>query len=121
MTDLDPIGLFFGGMEKLGPGSDTDTVQVLRSLPRDRFDVVVDAGCGAGRQTLALAKALGCRIDAVDSHQPFLEALGRRAAQAGVAKFLATFKEFPPAQHPGSFTVEDAHAALENAASGASR
>jgi arylsulfatase A-like enzyme len=42
------------------------------------------------------------------------------AAQAGVATFLATFKEFPPAQHPGSFTVEDAHAALENAASGAS-
>lgn len=41
------------------------------------------------------------------------------AAQSGVAKFLATFKEFPPAQHPGSFTVEDAHAALENAASGA--
>jgi arylsulfatase len=41
------------------------------------------------------------------------------AAQSGVAKFLSTFKEFPPAQHPGSFTVEDAHAALENAASGA--
>jgi arylsulfatase A-like enzyme len=41
------------------------------------------------------------------------------AAQAGVAKFLETFKEFPPAQHPGSFTVEDAHSALENAASGA--
>jgi arylsulfatase len=41
------------------------------------------------------------------------------AAQNGVARFLATFKEFPPAQRPGSFTVEDAHAALENAASGA--
>jgi arylsulfatase len=41
------------------------------------------------------------------------------AAQAGVARFLSTFKEFPPAQHPGSFTVEDAHAALENAAGGA--
>ncbi len=41
------------------------------------------------------------------------------AAQAGVAKFLETFKEFPPAQHPGSFTVEDAHSALENASGGA--
>ncbi|TXL79643.1 class I SAM-dependent methyltransferase [Vineibacter terrae] len=88
MTDLDPIGLFFGGMEKLGPGRDADTVQVLRSLPRERFDVVVDAGCGAGRQTLALAKALGCRIDAVDSHQPFLDSLGRRAAQAGAASLI---------------------------------
>ena len=36
-----------------------------------------------------------------------------------VATFLETFKAFPPAQHPGSFTVEDAHSALENAASGA--
>ena len=41
------------------------------------------------------------------------------AAQTGVAQFLSTFKEFPPAQHPGSFTVEDALAALESAASGA--
>lgn len=41
------------------------------------------------------------------------------AAQAGVAKFLDTFKEFPPAQYPGSFTVEDARSALENAAGGA--
>jgi arylsulfatase len=40
-------------------------------------------------------------------------------AQTGVAQFLSTFKEFPPAQHPGSFTVEDAHSALGNAASGA--
>jgi arylsulfatase len=29
-------------------------------------------------------------------------------------------KEFPPAQHPGSFTVEDAGAAIENAAGGGS-
>ena len=41
------------------------------------------------------------------------------AAQAGVAKFLETFKEFPPAQHPGGFTVEDAHEAVTAAASGA--
>jgi arylsulfatase len=30
------------------------------------------------------------------------------SAQAIVAKFMATFKEFPPAQKPGSFTIEDA-------------
>jgi arylsulfatase len=31
------------------------------------------------------------------------------SAQTIVAKFMATFKEFPPAQRPGSFTIEDAH------------
>ena len=29
-------------------------------------------------------------------------------AQAGVARFLATFEEFPPAQRPASFTIDQA-------------
>jgi len=38
-------------------------------------------------------------------HNPFV----LMSAQTIVAKFMATFKEFPPAQRPGSFTIEDAH------------
>jgi hypothetical protein len=30
------------------------------------------------------------------------------AGQAAAAKFAETFKEFPPAQRPGSFTIDDA-------------
>jgi arylsulfatase len=30
------------------------------------------------------------------------------AAQTMVAKFMETFKEFPRAQKPGSFTIDDA-------------
>jgi arylsulfatase len=41
-------------------------------------------------------------------------------AQAAAAKFAATFKEFPPAQHAASFTVDDALKAMQTAASGAS-
>lgn len=88
MTDSDPIALLFGGMAKLGPGSDADTALVLRSLPQERFDLVVDAGCGAGRQSLVLARALDVPIHAVDSHQPFLDELRRRAEQAGVAPLI---------------------------------
>jgi arylsulfatase len=33
-------------------------------------------------------------------------------AQVAVAKFMETFKEFPRAQKPGSFTIEDAHAKM---------
>lgn len=88
-TTNDPIQLLFGGMEKLGPGRDEDTVHVLRGLPRARYDLVVDAGCGAGRHTIALAKELRTTIHAIDNHQPFLDELGRRAEQAGVGRFIA--------------------------------
>ena len=79
-----PIDLLFGGMEKLGPGDNAHTLNVLRLLPSRQFSVVVDAGCGAGRQTLALAKELKTLIHAVDSYEPFLNDLLRRAAEAGV-------------------------------------
>jgi hypothetical protein len=36
------------------------------------------------------------------------------AAQTAVAKFVETFKEFPPVQKPGSFTVDDAMAKMSD-------
>jgi trans-aconitate methyltransferase len=88
----DPIDLLFGGMGKLGPGDDEHTRHVLRLLPRRRFDVVVDAGCGAGRQTLVLARELGSTVHAVDTHEPFLEELRRRAREAGVEHLVETHR-----------------------------
>jgi trans-aconitate methyltransferase len=88
MTVSDPIGLLFGGMEKLGPGSDADTLHVLRLLPKQKFGVVVDAGCGTGRQTITLAKELGTLVHAVDSYEPFLHDLVRRAKEANVEQLV---------------------------------
>jgi len=86
-------------MDKLGPGTDRDTLYVLHSLPKHRFDVVVDAGCGAGRQTMALAKELGVTIHAIDSYRPFLNRLKRRAKEKGIAHLVCThctdMKEIP--------------------------
>jgi arylsulfatase len=39
-------------------------------------------------------------------------------AQALVAKFLASFKDYPPRQKPGSFSVGDALATLQTASQG---
>jgi arylsulfatase len=39
---------------------------------------------------------------------------------AATQKFMATFKEFPPAQHPDSFTVEKAEQAMVEATGRAS-
>jgi hypothetical protein len=55
MNETNPIDLLFKGMEKLGPGSNFDTLKVLNMLPREDYGVIVDAGCGTGRQTLVLA------------------------------------------------------------------
>ena len=42
------------------------------------------------------------------------------AAQAGAAMFAETFKDFPPIQRPGSFTIDDAVAKMADAGAGAS-
>jgi len=103
MNQPDPVDLLFGGLEKLGPGDDKETLRALDRLPRKSFDLVVDVGCGNGRQTLALARALGGRIHAVDSRQPFLEELSRRAEAAGVAPSIEThcmdMKDVPSVFH----------------------
>jgi arylsulfatase len=40
-------------------------------------------------------------------------------AQAAAAKFASTFKAFPPAQRPASFTIDDALAKMNEVAAGA--
>ncbi len=90
MSTLDPIDRLFGGMEKLGPGDNEHTLAVLDLLPKRRFGIVVDAGCGTGRQTLALARALRTTIHAVDTHEPFLRELQGRASAAGLAHLVQT-------------------------------
>ena len=90
MQTPNPIDLLFGEMDKLGPGDDADTLYLLRSLPDHRFDVVVDAGCGAGRQTFVLADELKTLIHAVDSYQPFLDRLSQRANEKGFTQLVRT-------------------------------
>ena len=90
MNEANPIDLLFGGMEKLGPGSDFDTLKVLNMLPKEDYGVIVDAGCGAGRQTLALAKRLQTLVHAVDSYEPFLSSLEMRAKEAGIEHLVQT-------------------------------
>ena len=51
---------------------------------------MVDAGCGAGRQTFVLANELKTLIHAVDSCQPFLDRLGQRAKESGFAQLVRT-------------------------------
>ncbi len=90
MSSTDPVDLLFADMAKLGPGDDAQTLLVLNRLPARRLDLIVDAGCGTGRQTLALAQALRRRMHAIDCHAPFLKDLARRADEAGLGPLIET-------------------------------
>jgi len=86
-----PVDLLFADLDKLSPGDDSLTLYVLRSLPRHWFDIVVDAGCGAGRQTMVLANELKKTIQAVDSYQPFLNRLKQSAIEKEIAHLVHTY------------------------------
>jgi len=90
INTYNPIDLLFGEMEKLGPGGNVHTLHVLRLLPKQQFHVIVDAGCGTGRQTMVLAKELGTLVHAVDSYEPFLNDLMRRAKEARIEHVVQT-------------------------------
>lgn len=77
-------------MEKLGPGSDADTLQALAMIPLGSFPLVVDAGSGIGRQTLALVGRLQTVVHAVDTAAKHLDSLNRYAEQFGLAHLVHT-------------------------------
>jgi ubiquinone/menaquinone biosynthesis C-methylase UbiE len=65
-----------------GPGDFASTRRAFSTmidLP-DR-PVILDMGCGPGQQTLDLAGLCRGTIHAIDSHQPYLDALAQKAAR----------------------------------------
>ncbi len=75
------------------PGSDKSTLRAL-SMVSDLPSApqIIDIGCGPGAQTIALAQTINGTITAIDTHQPFLDDLKRRANQAGVADRIHPLK-----------------------------
>jgi trans-aconitate methyltransferase len=106
MCHFDPIDLLFGGMEKLGPGSNADTRLVLALLPKQDRRIIVDAGCGTGRQTMMLAQESQSLVHAVDSHEHFLADLRRRATEAKLEHLIQTHC-MDMADIPGRFSLID--------------
>ena len=71
---------FFESLPRQAPGSVRATLRALSSLTLPPHALsILDIGCGAGAQTLTLARHLSGHILAVDNHQPFLNALKTRA------------------------------------------
>lgn len=63
-----------------GPGNNESTrkaFHLLNGLPSQPN--ILDIGCGPGMQTIEIAKMTNGKIIAIDTHEPFLEELNRRA------------------------------------------
>lgn len=81
--------------DHLGPGGDAETRLALdlAGLASRRGLAIADIGCGTGASTLVLARELDADITAIDVVPPFLDALTRRAAQAGSRARITTRAE----------------------------
>ena len=92
--DISFIFTMHEGLPRQGPGSNECTRNaflMLKNLP-DRPEIL-DIGCGAGMQTIELARICRvCQITAVDIHQPYLDDLARKARAAGVGDRITTVK-----------------------------
>jgi SAM-dependent methyltransferase len=82
---MDPLFYeIFEALPRQGPGDDASTQKAfgkLTDLPKQ--PEILDVGCGAGKQTMVLARLTSGKITALDNHPPFIEPLKRSLSQAG--------------------------------------
>jgi serine/threonine-protein kinase HipA len=94
LTPSEVFEALHADLPQQGPGSDASTLRALAVVPGlPAVPDVLDVGCGPGRQTLALARATGGRITAVDLAPDFLAQVERRARAAGLEGRIATRRE----------------------------
>ena len=114
------MGIFFElhhDIPREGPGDNASTRKawsLLNGLPEEPR--ILDIGCGPGMQTLELARNSAGSILAVDTHQPFLDELARRAASESVGGKIATLNKsmFELDLEPGFFDVLWSEGAIYN-------
>ena len=89
---LDPFFYqVFESLQRQGPGCPGVTRKVFSYLPPlPPGASVLDIGCGSGTQTRDLSRLTTGTITAVDNHQPFLDAVSKKAKVDGTAGRIKT-------------------------------
>ena len=81
----------FENLPRQGPGCQGATRKVFSYLsPLPPGASVLDIGCGSGTQTRDLSRLTTGTITAVDNHQPFLDAVSKKAKEDGTAGRIKT-------------------------------
>lgn len=78
---------FHAGVPRQGPGNNASTAKAFSMLGTLQTPLhILDIGCGAGAQTLALAQHVTGKITALDCNPCFLEQLRRKVNEQGLEK-----------------------------------
>lgn len=83
------------GLPRQGPGNNDQTKKALDLLKND-IPVnlkILDIGCGAGMQTIELARNLNCKIIAIDIYQQFLDQLNTQAKSENLTHKITTLNQ----------------------------
>ena len=76
----------YNDLPRQGPGDAECTRRAFQSLPDpSAIHRILDAGCGAGLQTLELARLSTVEIVAVDNNPVVIETLSRRVKKDGLS------------------------------------
>jgi len=87
--DLSLISDYFGGIERQGPGSPEITVKALGFITGlSGSSRIADIGCGAGGQTITLAKHAPGTITGLDLFPEFIEKLNAQAEKENLQSRL---------------------------------
>jgi ubiquinone/menaquinone biosynthesis C-methylase UbiE len=74
-----------------GPGDPESTLKALSFVPAIPAEgKILDIACGPGMQTMDLARNTGAEIEALDTHQPFIEVLEKKIQQGGLSHRVQT-------------------------------
>lgn len=85
MQIAEAFWLAHDGLPREAPGSERTTRLLLELCgPLPASPRILDVGCGTGPASVLLAELTGGTVDAVDRHEPFLDALRARARAAGL-------------------------------------
>ena len=83
--DFDLINEYFTELERLGPGSPTETIRALSFIDNlSNKTQIADLGCGTGVQTMVLAQNTEATITALDLYAGSIDKLNATAEKLGL-------------------------------------
>lgn len=87
---MDDFQRLYAKLDRLGPGSDADTLHALSYLRGETPTRILDIGCGTGPASRVLLGHTTARVVALDDHAPNLDTLSRAVAEGAAASRLET-------------------------------
>ena len=73
-----------------GPGRDKYTKKAFQMIPPIKNPTILDIGCGPGTPTVLIAKLSYGHVIGIDTHQPYLDELEKKAEEVNLSHKIKT-------------------------------